>query len=98
MATKLSRDDVLRVAALAHLTLTDAEVDVFARQLAGILDWVAAVDRADTAGVEPTSHVGADLSVWREDEPSPSLAREDALHASPDADRQAGLFRVPAVL
>ena len=95
---KLSRDDVLRVAALAHLTLTDAEVETFARQLAGILEWVAAIDQADTTGVEPTSHVGAGAAVWRQDEPAPSLARTAALDQAPDADRQAGLFRVPAVL
>jgi aspartyl-tRNA(Asn)/glutamyl-tRNA(Gln) amidotransferase subunit C len=98
MATKLSRDDVLRVAALAHLTLTDAEVETFARQLAGILEWVAAIERADTAGVEPTARIGADRPVWRDDEPAPSLARDEALAGAPDADRQAGLFRVPAVL
>ncbi|HSG01433.1 MAG TPA: Asp-tRNA(Asn)/Glu-tRNA(Gln) amidotransferase subunit GatC [Vicinamibacterales bacterium] len=98
MAAKLSRADVLRIAGLAHLTLTEAEVETFGRQLAGILDWVDEIQQADTAGVEPTSHVSRDTQIWRDDELTPSLERDDVLGSAPDADFKDGLFRVPRVL
>jgi len=98
MAAKLSRAEVLRIAGLAHLTLTEAEVDTFGRQLAGILDWVNEIQQADTAGVEPTSHVSRDTQIWREDELTPSLERDEVMRSAPDADRTSGLFRVPKVL
>jgi len=97
MAAKLPRDEVVRVAELAHLKLTDAEVERFGRQLADILDWVTAIQQADTDGVEPTSHASSTTRVWREDEPSASLSKDDALRSAPDADPKAGLFRVPSV-
>jgi aspartyl-tRNA(Asn)/glutamyl-tRNA(Gln) amidotransferase subunit C len=98
MATKLSRPDVLRVAELAHLTLTDAEVETFARQLEDILDWVNQIQQADTDGVEPTAHASEATAAWREDAVAPSLGREDILERAPEAAAEAGLFRVPTVL
>ncbi len=98
MATKLSRADVLRVAELAHLRLTDAEVETFARQLAGILDWVTAIEQADTTGVEPTAQVSTAPGAWRDDVVSASLDRTAVLDEAPDAAVDAGLFRVPTVL
>jgi len=97
MATKLERDDVLRVAELAHLSLTDAEVETFARQLAAILDWVNQIQEADTAGVPPTSHIAATEAAWRDDAETPSIDRARALDGAPDPAREAGLFRVPTV-
>ena len=97
MATKLERDEVLRVAELAHLSLTEAEVETFARQLAEILDWFNQIQEADTTGVPPTSHVAATASAWRDDAETPSLARARVLDEAPDPARDAGLFRVPTV-
>lgn len=97
MAAKLDRAEVLRIAELAHLTLTEPEVETFGRQLAGILDWVEAIRQADTDGVEPTSHVSRDTRIWRTDELTPSLDRDDVLKSAPDADPTSGLFRVPKV-
>jgi aspartyl-tRNA(Asn)/glutamyl-tRNA(Gln) amidotransferase subunit C len=94
----LTRDEVLAIAALAHLTLTDREVELFAGQLAGILAWVNDVRQADTANVPPTSHPLLTATSWRDDERRPSLDRADALRDAPDADRIAGLVRVPKVL
>jgi aspartyl-tRNA(Asn)/glutamyl-tRNA(Gln) amidotransferase subunit C len=98
MASKLTREEVLRIARLAHLELSDAEVELFTRQLAEILTYAAEVQQIDTTGVPPTSHALASDTVWREDAPEASLDRDAALANAPDARRDAGLFRVPKVL
>ena len=96
MATKLPREDVLRVADLAHLTLTEREIESFATELSDILDWVRTVQQADTAGVEPTARASTEGAA-REDQPEPSIDRDEVLASAPDADRARGLFRVPTV-
>ena len=57
MPDPLTRDDVLRIAELASLELTDREVETFTRQLADILAYAEQVQQIDTTGVAPTSHV-----------------------------------------
>ena len=89
----LSRDEVLHVARLARLALTDEEVERFREQLSAILDAVGAVAELDLADVEPTSHPLDVVNVWAEDEPRPSLPLEEALANAPD--REGGFFRVP---
>ena len=98
MSTTLDRDAVLAIARLAHLTLTEQEVELFGRQLAAILEWVHEVHQADTSGIAPTSHPLPTETVWREDVPQPSLDRREVLEQAPDANVAAGLFRVPKVL
>ena len=98
MPPKITRDDVLQVAALAQLDLTDAEVDLFAAQLGRILDYADMVQQVDTAGVAPSAEGLTPAPVWREDEPRPPLDREIVLAQAPDAAIAAGLFRVPKVL
>lgn len=98
MASKLTRDDVLRVAELARLELSEAEVDVFTRQLDDILGYAQQVQEIDTAGVPPTSHALAVDGAWRLDTPGASLPLDDSLANAPSADREAGLFKVPKVL
>ncbi len=97
MSNTFSRSDVERVARLARLELTADEKDLFARQLAEILAYAEQIQRVPTDGVEPTSHAG-DAGALRDDVAVPSLAREESLSAAPDADRSAGLFKVPRVL
>ena len=89
----LSREEVLHVAGLARLALTDEEVERFREQLSAILDAVGAVGELDLAGVEPTSHPLDVVNAWREDEPRPSLELDDVLANAPD--REGGFFRVP---
>ena len=98
MAPTLTRADVLRIAELAHLELSDQEVDRFAKQLDDILGYAKLVQEADTTGVSPTSHPLAVDAVWREDAIRPSLSYDESLTNAPDADRGAGLFKVPKVL
>ena len=98
MARELSREQVAGIAALAHLELDDAEIDLFARQLAGILAYAEEVQSIDTTGVPPTASVMTRQPVDREDEARPSLDRDEALAGAPDPALQPGLFKVPRVL
>jgi aspartyl-tRNA(Asn)/glutamyl-tRNA(Gln) amidotransferase subunit C len=90
----ISRDEVVHVARLARLALTEEELDRFAGQLDAILEAVGKVAELDLAGVEPTLHPLALSNVLAEDEPTPSLSVEEALANAPDAED--GAFRVPA--
>lgn len=97
MPGSLSREDVLRIAELARLELTADEVDLFTRQLAGILEYVEQIRSLDTTGVVPTSHV-INRPVDRPDVAVASLPRTEALANAPDAATEAGLFKVPRVI
>jgi aspartyl-tRNA(Asn)/glutamyl-tRNA(Gln) amidotransferase subunit C len=98
MADVFSREDLRRVASLARLALSDEEHELFARQLAQVLEYARQVQSVDTSGVPPTSHPTGAISPLREDEVQPSLPREAALSQAPEADPAAGLFKVPRVL
>jgi aspartyl-tRNA(Asn)/glutamyl-tRNA(Gln) amidotransferase subunit C len=90
----IDRAQVLHVARLARLDLTEAEVERMASELSGILDHIERIAELDLDEVEPTSHVVALENVLRADEPRPSLARERALAGALDA-TDAG-FRIPS--
>jgi aspartyl-tRNA(Asn)/glutamyl-tRNA(Gln) amidotransferase subunit C len=103
MSSSFSADDVRRIAALAELSLSPAEVEHFATQITAILDYAETVQRVDTTGVEPMSHpLGLALSAndggGRADEIQPSADRRELLAGAPDAARDAGVFRVPRVI
>ncbi len=90
----ISRDEVVHVARLARLALTDDELDRFAGQLDAILEAVGKVSELDLTGVEPTLHPLELSNVWAEDAPQPSLPVEAALANAPEVEDDA--FRVPA--
>lgn len=90
----IDRDQVLHVAKLARLRLTDAEVERMSGELSTILEHIETIGELDLDGVPPTSHVVELESVLREDEPRPSLPRERALEPAPDASDDG--FRVPS--
>ena len=98
MSASLSRADVERIAALAHLELTEEEKDLFTRQLADILAYAEQLQAVDTSGVPATAHVHAALRAERADEPRPSLTPEEAVANAPDGEPGTGLFRVPRVI
>ena len=98
MASDLTIDDVERIATLAQLELTDEEKALFARQLADILAYARQVQAVDTSGVPATAHVHTGDRSERDDDLRASLSRSDALGNAPDADQEAGLFRVPRVI
>ena len=92
----LDRSDVARLAALARIDMTDADLDRLSGQLDVILDAVAKVAEVAGEDVPATSHPIPMANVHREDVVRPSLAQEAALSGAPDA--QDGRFRVPQIL
>ena len=90
----IDRDQVLHVAKLARLKVTDDEVDRMAEELSKILEHVETMNELDLEAVEPTSHVVDLTNVLREDVPRPGLSREQALDQAPDTAE--GGFRVPS--
>jgi aspartyl-tRNA(Asn)/glutamyl-tRNA(Gln) amidotransferase subunit C len=95
--TPLDDAEVRRIAALAHLALTDDEVQLFGRQLGEILEYVRQVQAEPTDGVTPMSHVGG-ATAERADTTRPTLEKRDALANAPDAAPEAGYFKVPRVI
>jgi aspartyl-tRNA(Asn)/glutamyl-tRNA(Gln) amidotransferase subunit C len=90
----IDREQVLHVARLARLALSDEEIERMAGELSGILEHVDRISGLDLDGVEPTAHVVALENVLRADDPEPSLPRDRALEQAPDA--VDGAFRVPS--
>ena len=76
---EITRDEVLHVARLARLELTDDEVERFQEQLSAILEAVSKVAELDLADVPPTSHPLEIQNAWAEDEPRPSLPLDDVV-------------------
>lgn len=93
---KLTRDDAAYVARLARIELTEAELDLYAGQLAVVLDHAAQVAAIDTDGVAPTAHPLPLKNVFRADEPRPALDRDEVLAQAPAVEDHR--FRVPKIL
>jgi aspartyl-tRNA(Asn)/glutamyl-tRNA(Gln) amidotransferase subunit C len=89
----ISKDEVMHVARLARLELSDEEVVRFQGQLSAILESVSKVSELDLSDVPPTAHPLEIANAWREDEPRPSLTQAEAFANAPDRDD--GHFRVP---
>ncbi|MBA2630075.1 MAG: Asp-tRNA(Asn)/Glu-tRNA(Gln) amidotransferase subunit GatC [Thermoleophilaceae bacterium] len=90
----IDREQVLHVARLARLRLTDAEVDEMVDELPRIISHIERMEALDLDGVEPTSHVVQVENVLREDVPRPSLGADRALEQAPAP--AAGGFGVPS--
>jgi aspartyl-tRNA(Asn)/glutamyl-tRNA(Gln) amidotransferase subunit C len=97
---KITRDDVVRVAELAYLDLSEDELEKYRRQIDEILDYIGKLNELDTAGVEPMAQVLADDqtadATLREDLVVPSAVAEDVLRQAPDPEPP--YFRVPKVI
>lgn len=97
---KISREDVIRVAELAYLDLTEAELEVYRAQVDEILEYIGKLNELDTANVEPMAQVLADDqtadATLREDVVVPCAVAGDILKQSPDP--EAPYFRVPKVI
>jgi aspartyl-tRNA(Asn)/glutamyl-tRNA(Gln) amidotransferase subunit C len=90
----IDRDEVLHVARLARLALSEDEIEPMARELSAVLDHVATISELDLADVPPTSHVVEVTGRLRPDEPRPCLPREVALEQAPAVDQDG--FLVPS--
>lgn len=93
---RLSREQVLHMAALCRIALTEEEVERFREQLSHILDQFEVLKELDTEGVPPTRHVVPLHNVMEEDEPRDPYPTEAVLANAPQ--REEDFFRVPAVL
>lgn len=93
---KITRQEVVHVAHLARLDLTDAEIERFGGQLGQILEYMESLERVDTRGVAPTSHAIALTNAFRADETTAHLDRESALANAPQEEN--GCFAVPRVI
>ena len=89
----ISRDEVLKVARLARLELSDDDVVKFQEQLSAILEAVSKVSELDLSDVPPTAHPLEIQNAWAEDVPEPCLTHDEAFANAPD--RDGDLFRVP---
>ena len=89
----ISREEVLHVARLARLELSDDEVTRFQEQLSAILEAVSKVAELDLADVPPTSHPLEIANRWAEDEPHECLTLDEVFANAPD--RDGDLFRTP---
>ena len=89
----ITREEVLHVAKLASLELTDEEVERLTDELSAILQAVSKVGELDLSDVPPTSHPLELVNSWGEDEPRPSLSLDEAFANAPA--READLFKVP---
>lgn len=92
----LTVDEVRWVAHLARLELNEGELELMARQLTSIIDYVTQLRQVDTENVEPLAHPLPVQNVFREDIAAPSLAVDTALANAPD--RRGNFYGVPAVL
>ena len=90
----LDRAQVLHVARLARLELSDEEVDRMAVELSKVLDHIEKIRELDLDGVQPTSHVIDVVNALRADEPVPSLPVDVALRSAPEP--LEGGFGVPS--
>jgi aspartyl-tRNA(Asn)/glutamyl-tRNA(Gln) amidotransferase subunit C len=83
MRAVIDRDEVLHVARLARLELSEDEIEPMARELSAVLDHIAKIEELDLQDVAPTTHVIEVTSGLRADEPRDSLPREVALAQAP---------------
>ncbi len=93
---KLSREEVLNIAALCRMSLSEDELERFQGQISDILENFEILQQVDTTDVPPTAYPTPLQNVWRKDEARPSLPKEDILANAPR--QEEGCFRVHAVL
>jgi aspartyl-tRNA(Asn)/glutamyl-tRNA(Gln) amidotransferase subunit C len=96
MAERISKEEVRKVAKLARLEPSEAEVEEFTRQLGAILEYVEKMNELNTEGVEPLAHCLPVSNVFRDDEVKESLGTEKTLANAPQ--REGEFFRVPKIL
>ena len=97
---KISREDVVRVAELAYLDLSEAELETYRAQIDEILEYIGKLNELDTANVEPMAQVLADDqtadATLRDDVVVPCQFADEVLRQAPDAEPP--FFRVPKVI
>ncbi|OFR90835.1 asparaginyl/glutamyl-tRNA amidotransferase subunit C [Micrococcus sp. HMSC067E09] len=93
---EITRDQVAHLARLAHIRMSEQELDTLSGELGLILDSISQVQEVAGEDVVPTSHPIPLTNVFREDEPRDMLTQEQALDQAPDSED--GQFKVPTIL
>lgn len=96
MSMTISKEEVEHVAKLARLLVSEEDKDLLSRQLSNILEYVGKLNKLNTEGVEPLSHVIDIKNVFREDKARESLSQDLALSNAPE--KRDGFFRVPKII
>ncbi|MFO0139567.1 MAG: Asp-tRNA(Asn)/Glu-tRNA(Gln) amidotransferase subunit GatC [Cyanobacteriota bacterium] len=94
--SRISQEDVRKVAKLARLDLEEAKITTYASQLERILDYVSHLESIDTEGVLPTTRAVEVVNVTRADAVEATEVREELLNLAPQ--REGDFFRVPRIL
>jgi aspartyl-tRNA(Asn)/glutamyl-tRNA(Gln) amidotransferase subunit C len=92
----ITKEEIEHIAVLARLSLSEDEKALFGIQLSSVLNYMKKLNELDTSNVEPTSHVLSLSNVMREDIPTASILREDALMNAPDHTEK--FYRVPIII
>lgn len=92
----LDRENVIKVAKLAKLNLTEEEVEIFSKQLPNILKFIEKLEELETDNILPFYELIEKPSPMREDIPQKGLSQEEALANAPKAEN--GFFVVPRVV
>lgn len=92
----ISTDEVIMIARLARLTIAETDLAAYAKQLSGILDFVAQMSRVDTSGVEPMAHPLDIRARFRPDQVTETDQRDLFQGQAPQVER--GLYLVPRVI
>ena len=93
---KVNQETLHKIAHLARLEVKPEEEANLLNSLNGVLTWMEQLNEVDTAGVEPLTHISAEINVLRDDVVGHQLPREQALANAPQHDEQ--FFEVPKVL
>jgi len=93
---KISRKEVGHIAALARLSFSEEEMELFAEQLNQILIYMEKLDEIDTTGIKPTYHALDLTNVFREDQIKPSLSTQKLLSNAPQTDKD--MVIVPRII
>ena len=94
--SRITADDVRKVASLARLDLPEERIATYTDQLESILDYISQLQAVDTSGVPPTTRAVEVVNVTREDAVTPTDVREQILDQAPK--REGDFFRVPKIL
>lgn len=90
-----TKEDVLKIAKLAKLSLNEEEIKTFPAQFSDILNYVEQLNELDTTGIPPTARAIPSSNAFRDDVVHPGIDLEDALKNAPE--RENNMFKVPKI-
>ncbi len=93
---EITKEQVARIADLAHLAVTEEEIEAYTKQLQSIVEFADQLSELNTDDVEPTTHVLHQTNVFREDVKKQTITQEEALKNAPE--KEDGYFKVPPIL